>query len=58
MIYKDFCMDPENKLDEEFIDSELDFLIDVSIKHADRIKDKTEYATIVKERYKLWLESL
>lgn len=55
MIYKDFCIQSETAIDEEFIEQEMDFLIKVSIWDQQQIKDKEEYAKIVKARYSNWL---
>jgi|AntAceMinimDraft_10_1070366.scaffolds.fasta_scaffold177356_3 hypothetical protein len=55
MVYKDFYVQPENDLDEEFVDQEIDFLIKVSILERQEIKDAGEYAKIVKAKYINWL---
>jgi len=54
MIYKDFCIQPETKIDEEFIEQEMDFLIEVSIKNQELYKDTASYAAVVKQRYSTW----
>ena len=55
MIYKDFCVRPENDLDEKFIEREIKFLIKVSILNQQEIKDAREYAKIVSDKYLIWL---
>lgn len=57
MIYKDFCIQPETELDEEFVESEIKFLLDVSLRRQDEIKNAIEYAYIIKQHYKIWLEN-
>lgn len=57
MIYKDFCIQPENELDEEFIDSEIKFLLEVSVHKQREIKNELEYTNIIKNHYKIWLEN-
>lgn len=55
MQFKDLCVRPENELDEQFIEAEMEFLIDVSIKKQKQYRDKHEYAAVVKQRYLTWL---
>jgi hypothetical protein len=55
MIYRNFCVLPENDLDEKFIEQEIKFLIKVSILNQQEIKDAKEYAKIVSDRYSIWL---
>jgi DNA helicase-2/ATP-dependent DNA helicase PcrA len=47
MVYKDFYVQPENDLDEEFVDQEIDFLIKVSILERKEIKDVLAYMRFV-----------
>jgi len=55
VIYKNFCIIPENAIEEEFIEHEIKFLIDVSIHKQHEIKDKDTYIKIVKNRFIDWL---
>ena len=55
MIFKHLCVQPENELDERFIEEEMKFLIDVSIKNQKLYKDINSYATVVKQKYLTWI---
>jgi len=55
MRFKNLCVQPDNELDERFIEEELDFLIDVSIHNQHKYKDSSMYAAVVKQRYLTWL---
>lgn len=55
MIIKDLCVQPESKLDELFIESEMKFLIEVSIHKQKEFKNKNKYSSTIKQRYIEWL---
>jgi hypothetical protein len=56
MLIKDFYVVPENNVDERFVDEEIGFLIDVSIRNRNSFKNDMEYKEVVEERYNSWLE--
>jgi hypothetical protein len=56
MLIKDFYVVPENNVDEKFVDEEIGFLIDVSIRNRNSFKNNMEYKEVVEERYNSWLE--
>jgi len=56
MQIKEFYIVPENKLDETFIDDEMSFLIDVSIRQRDKFTSVSEYIDKINNRYDLWLD--
>ena len=55
MRFKDLCIQPDNELDEKFIEEEMNFLIDVSIKKQNLYKNVSSYAAVVKQRYLTWI---
>jgi len=55
MIIKDLCVQPENELDELFIESEIKFLIDISIHKQKEFKDITKYSDIIQQHYTKWV---
>ena len=54
MKIDDFFVIPETDEEEKFVDEEIDFLLDVSIKKRDEIKDKTTYADLVRDCFNKW----
>ena len=55
MIYSNFFVVPESKLDEQFIEEEMTFLIANSIHKRSNFKDKYEYAETIKNYYNNWM---
>jgi len=50
----DFYIVPESKEEDDFIDSELNFLLDLSLRGKETIKTKDEYGKIVLDRFNAW----
>lgn len=55
MIIKHLCVQSESTLDELFIESEMEFLIEVSIHKQQEFEDLGKYTNIIKQRYSIWL---
>lgn len=55
MKFKHLCIQPDTELDEQFIEEEIGFLIDISIRNQDKYKNKYKYAAAVKQRYLTWI---
>ena len=56
MQIKDFCVVPENELDNEYVEEEMDFLLEVSIRRQHEIGSVEKYREIVEEHYANWLD--
>lgn len=50
----DFYIVPESIEEDKFIDQEIDFLLDLSLRGHDYIKNKDEYGKIVLNRLNIW----
>jgi hypothetical protein len=57
MLIKDFYVVPENNIDERFVDEEIGFLIDVSIRNRSRFNSVEEYIEVVEKKYNDWVKS-
>lgn len=56
MLIKEFYVIPENEIDELFIDEEMSFLIDVSIKNRSSINSVEDYKKLIENKYNAWTE--
>ena len=56
MLIKEFYVIPENEIDELFIDEEMSFLIDISIKNRNAIDSIEEYKKLIENKYNAWAE--
>jgi len=57
MLIKDFYVVPENNIDERFVDEEIGFLIDVSIRNRRKFNSVDEYVEVVERKYNDWMKS-
>lgn len=54
MKIKNFYIIPESRLDDQFIDEELDYLLEISLHRRNEIKTKEEYEKLVIQRFNSW----
>lgn len=55
MRFKHLCIQPDNALDEKFIEEEIVFLIDISIMNQHKYRDNSVYAAAVRQHYLTWI---